>query len=75
LTWYESSSDSYSPLGKIDLKYVLTVRKSKKKKHGIRIVTMNKAWHLQADTNAAVIEWYTSCLFVFIPSCAYIFIA
>ncbi|KAI8874783.1 PH-domain-containing protein, partial [Backusella circina FSU 941] len=57
LTWYENSSDHYSPLGKIDLKYVLTVRKSKKKKYGIRIVTMNKAWHLQADTDAAVIEW------------------
>ncbi|KAI8989278.1 hypothetical protein BDB01DRAFT_531974 [Pilobolus umbonatus] len=57
LAWYESSADTYSPIGKIDLKYVLTVRQSNKKKFGIKIVSMDKTWYLQADTNAAVIEW------------------
>lgn len=57
LTWFESSTDSYSPLGKIDLKYVIAIRQSKKRKFGLRIVTMNKTWYLQADTQAAVIEW------------------
>ncbi|KAI9486331.1 MAG: UDP-Glycosyltransferase/glycogen phosphorylase [Benjaminiella poitrasii] len=57
LTWFESSADSYSPLGKIDLKDVIVIRQSAKRKYGLRIVTMNKTWHLQADTNAAMIEW------------------
>lgn len=58
LTWYESSTDTYSPLGKIDLKYALSVRQSTKRKFGLRIKTMNKTWHLQVDTNAALAEWY-----------------
>ncbi|GAN03492.1 glycosyltransferase family 1 protein [Mucor ambiguus] len=57
LAWFESSTDSYSPLGKIDLKYAIAVRQSTKRKYGFRVVTMNKTWHFQADTNAAVIEW------------------
>ncbi|KAI8330366.1 hypothetical protein BC941DRAFT_518250 [Chlamydoabsidia padenii] len=57
LAWYESATDTYSPLGKIDLKYTLTVRPSKKRQHGFRIVTMNKTWHLQTDTDAALTEW------------------
>ncbi|CAO0794017.1 unnamed protein product [Mucor circinelloides] len=57
LTWFESSTDSYSPLGKIDLKYAIAVRQSTKRKYGFRVVTMDKTWHFQADTNAAVIEW------------------
>ncbi|CEP13588.1 hypothetical protein [Parasitella parasitica] len=57
LAWFESSTDSYSPLGKIDLKYAIAVRHSTKREHGFRIVTMNNTWHLQADTHAAVIEW------------------
>lgn len=57
LAWFESSTDTYSPLGKIDLKYALAVRQSTKRKYGLRIITMNKTWHLQADTSAAVVEW------------------
>ncbi|KAI8647204.1 hypothetical protein BD408DRAFT_408776 [Parasitella parasitica] len=57
LVWFESSTDSYSPLGKIDLKDAIALRQSKKREHGFRIVTMSKTWHLQADTNAAMIEW------------------
>jgi sterol 3beta-glucosyltransferase len=57
LAWYESATDTYSPLGKIDLKYTLSVRPSKKRQHGFRIVTMNKTWHLQTDTNTAMTEW------------------
>ncbi|ORZ10431.1 hypothetical protein BCR42DRAFT_422365 [Absidia repens] len=59
LAWYESATDTYSPLGKIDLKYTLSVRPSKKRHHGFHIVTMNKTWHFQADTNAAMVEWLT----------------
>lgn len=61
LAWYESSTDTYSPLGKIDLKYALSVHQSTKRKFGLRITTMNNTWHLQADTNAAMAEW-TSAL-------------
>lgn len=57
LAWFENSTDTYSPLGKIDLKYAITVRQSTRREYGFRIVTMSKTWHLQADTNAAVIEW------------------
>ncbi|KAI8086740.1 UDP-Glycosyltransferase/glycogen phosphorylase [Halteromyces radiatus] len=57
LAWYESATDTYSPLGKIDLKYTLSVRPSKKRQHGFRIVTMNKTWHLKADTDSAMMEW------------------
>lgn len=57
LACFENSTDSYSPLEKIDLKYAIAVRQSTKRKYGFRIVTMNETWHFQADTNAAVIEW------------------
>ncbi|GAA5800583.1 hypothetical protein HPULCUR_006019 [Helicostylum pulchrum] len=57
LAWFESSTDSYSPLGKIDLKDALAVRQSTKRKYGLRIITMIKTWHLQADTSAALVEW------------------
>ncbi|CAO3646214.1 unnamed protein product [Cunninghamella blakesleeana] len=57
LAWYENSSDTYSPLGKIDLKYALSVRQSTKRKHGLRLKTMSKAWHFTLDTDTAVMEW------------------
>ncbi|KAI8373124.1 uncharacterized protein BYT42DRAFT_500835 [Radiomyces spectabilis] len=57
LPWYESATDLYSPLGKIDLKDVLAVRQSRKRTHGLKITTTNKTWHLQADTRAGLIEW------------------
>jgi hypothetical protein len=57
LARFESSTDSYSPLEKFDLKNAIAVRQSTKRKYGFRIVTMDKTWHLQADTNASVIEW------------------
>ncbi|KAI8360781.1 hypothetical protein BD560DRAFT_404712 [Blakeslea trispora] len=57
LSWYENSSDSYSPLGKIDLKSAISIRHSTKRKYGLRIKTMDKTWHLQADTQAGLIEW------------------
>lgn len=57
LTWFESATDAYSPKGKIDLKNVIAIRQSTKRNNGFRIVSTNKTWHLQADTNAALIEW------------------
>ncbi|KAI7867158.1 hypothetical protein BDF14DRAFT_1882022 [Spinellus fusiger] len=57
LAWYENATDSYSPLGKVDLKYALSVRRSKKRKYGFRITTTTKTWHFKADTESAVIEW------------------
>ncbi|KAI7907052.1 uncharacterized protein BX663DRAFT_126346 [Cokeromyces recurvatus] len=57
LTWFESSTDSYSPLGKIDLKSVISIKQSTRRRYGLRIVTMDKTWYLQTDTNAAMIEW------------------
>ncbi|KAI8364520.1 UDP-Glycosyltransferase/glycogen phosphorylase [Choanephora cucurbitarum] len=57
LSWYENSSDSYSPLGKIDLGSAISIRHSTKRKYGLRIKTMDKTWHLQADTQAGLIEW------------------
>ena len=58
LAWYENATDMYSPKGKVDLKEVLAVRISKKREHGYKIITMEKTWHLQADTHAAMCEWY-----------------
>ena len=58
LAWYENATDMYSPKGKVDLKEVLAVRTSKKREHGFKIITMAKTWHLQADTHAAMSEWY-----------------
>ncbi|KAG2219054.1 hypothetical protein INT45_008898 [Circinella minor] len=57
LAWYGNATDMYSPKGKIDLKEVLVVRTSKKREHGFKIITMNKTWHFQADTYAAMLEW------------------
>ena len=57
LEWHESATDMYSPKGKIDLKDALAVRTSKKRQHGFKIITMNKTWHIQADTHAAMLEW------------------
>ncbi|KAG1139966.1 hypothetical protein G6F38_009457 [Rhizopus arrhizus] len=57
LAWYESSTDNYSPLGKIDLKSILDIRQSTKKQYGFKIITTTKIWHFKADTKAAVIEW------------------
>ncbi|KAI8068422.1 hypothetical protein BC940DRAFT_299044 [Gongronella butleri] len=60
LSWYENASDTYSPLGKMDLKYTLAVKRSKRRPFGFRIVTMHKTYHLQADTEAAMNEWLTA---------------
>ncbi|CEG67174.1 hypothetical protein RMATCC62417_03641 [Rhizopus microsporus] len=57
LAWYENPTDNYSPLGKIDLKSILAIRQSVKRKYGFRIKTTTKNWHFQADTKAAMIEW------------------
>ncbi|KAI8148737.1 hypothetical protein BJV82DRAFT_196949 [Fennellomyces sp. T-0311] len=57
LEWHESATDMYSPKGKVDLKDALAVRTSKKREHGFKIITMNKTWHIQADTHAAMLEW------------------
>lgn len=58
LAWFENPTDNYSPLGKIDLKSILAIRQSVKRKYGFRIKTTTKNWHFQADTKAAMIEWY-----------------
>lgn len=57
LAWYESSTDNYSPLGKIDLKSILDIHQSAKREYGFKVVTTTKIWHFKADTKAAVIEW------------------
>ncbi|CDH55331.1 glycosyltransferase family 1 protein [Lichtheimia corymbifera JMRC:FSU:9682] len=57
LAWHENATDKYSPKGKVDLKEALAVRASRKREFGFKVITMNKTWHLQADTNAAMVEW------------------
>ncbi|KAG2179075.1 hypothetical protein INT43_001925, partial [Umbelopsis isabellina] len=57
LSWYENAADTYCPLGKVDLKYALDIKHSKRREHGFRIITMNKTWQLQADTKASMVEW------------------
>jgi sterol 3beta-glucosyltransferase len=57
LSWYENASDTYCPLGKVDLKYALEIKHSKRREYGFRIVTMNRTWQLQADTKASMVEW------------------
>ncbi|CAO3690818.1 unnamed protein product [Umbelopsis ramanniana] len=57
LSWYENATDTYCPMGKVDLKYALEIKHSKKREHGFRIVTMNRTWQLQADTKASMVEW------------------
>ncbi|ORX47715.1 UDP-Glycosyltransferase/glycogen phosphorylase [Hesseltinella vesiculosa] len=60
LTWYENANDTYFPLGKIDLKYAVSVKRSKRRPFGIRMVTVNKSYHFQADTESAMNEWLTA---------------
>lgn len=57
LSWFETSTDTYYPLGAVDLKYVHEVRPSRHCEHGITIVTVERSYYLQADTKQSMVEW------------------
>ncbi|TPX46531.1 undecaprenyldiphospho-muramoylpentapeptide beta-N-acetylglucosaminyltransferase [Synchytrium endobioticum] len=57
LTFYANSTNIYFPFGSIDMKKVLSVEASKKRKNGFKIQTPFRKYHLTADTELAVQEW------------------
>ncbi|KAL1918991.1 uncharacterized protein VTP21DRAFT_2372 [Calcarisporiella thermophila] len=57
LSWYESSTDLYYPIGAIDLKYALGVENCKHREFGFKIITINRTYHFQADTKQSMVEW------------------
>ncbi|KNC98530.1 uncharacterized protein SPPG_06223 [Spizellomyces punctatus DAOM BR117] len=57
LSFYRNSTNLYYPLGRVNLKNVVDVQKSKQHQRGFSIVTRDKKYRFKADTETAREEW------------------